>query len=375
MEEPVKCKSIFTWASKQRRDIVDAIAMGETPAFPTDFSCAWNAGLTDVPAIYHRTGEMTPGVTDTILYEDAVDPMVCSGFQCDQCSRMAKLIGNIHPWQPMRLFDIGKRRFRLKYDAIEVGEKVRATSTCIASPLAIQDILVQYWIQNKFPGTTEEILYGYRCGRGMVSIRARIPHLVDFNPDAEFTRSAFFSSLRTLIRLRPYRFVYGNVMRDSLVVGEEPIQGSIGCYKFQSMFRVLLRDFSYSSLMDGRILEPQAPGMDMVLLHSQAGFDLYDETFEVRGNYFALDRARHRHFDERLNFALNVYTVLCALVSSPGIRETMDEDVEKLWISLWPEGPEQARRMEEKLRGCKRRDPILRYLSGERLYQEPILKA
>lgn len=229
-------------------------------------------------------------------------------------------------------------------------------------------------------------------------------------------RSSICTLIQILLLLRPYHFVFGGVSKDSFIFNTIPCQGRLGNIQYDSKDTIKIKDFTRSSIKTGKCkndtrLVPDTPILDTISRHSEAKIQihhnhktshtqhktsksihngskienssssiekckLYRLTFNLCGTPEDLESARHIHFSEEINFSLNIYLALCALMCIKPLHDKILEDKEakKIWFSIWPHGECQAISMAQKLNHSSGSSiDILRILTPEDLYLQPIL--
>lgn len=390
----------FKDLEKRRENVVEKLILGNIPRklddlITVDTECIWHAGhcISDDPE-------------KRILEEGYfLDPIRARAFQCSGCQRIAILSGRIHQHDPVNNFEIfnGLREgMRFKVQIEDCGHYPQIfynhLTNELRTPKRVHDALVHYFIQQRLEKENfwniERIYDTYICGDKVISIKEE-PFIDcnNFKVTKSFTKAAMLSMIQLLLYLRPYHFIYGNASKHSFIFNSIPCEGKVGNFSYKSKNLIKLRDFSSSSIRTTKSLNsirlvPDTPILDAIVRHAEARIvithnhkhkngascPLYRLTYNLHGTANDIERARHIHFSEEINFSLNVYLLLCALMCIPSLHDKIFEDPDSLliWKSIWPHGETQAIKVAQKLNHSTGNSRIiLEILMKEDLYLEP----
>ena len=362
----------------------------------TDPDCIWHAGfcIADDPEL-------------RILEEGVfLDPVRAKAFQCSGCERLSILAGKIHQNDPVRCFAIEsgfREGMRFKVSVEDCGHAPSANFNALTKEVRttskINDVLIHYIVQHilekKNIWNVERIYDSYVCGNKVISIREDpLIHFDTFKITKSFVRAGICSVIKALLELYPYNFIYSNVGKGSFIFNSIPCEGTLANIPYKSKNSLKLKNFAVSSISTNYLrYTADAPLLDAMVRHAEARVEilhnhdvvgneqkckLYRMTYRLHGKAEDIGIARYIHFSPEINFSLNVYLTLSAFLTVPGVYVKLQEDPESLriWQSIWPSGPSQARDVGEKLRKSDGSPlSILRILLREKMYTEPFEQA
>lgn len=390
----ISADKIFSSLEKKRDDITSLLMNGSIPTHLTsildvDDFCVWHAGrseMNDAERRIHETGYL-------------LDCTRARFFQCKGCERIALLSNKIHQHDPTHSFVVasGVRRgmqFKVFIEDFAEYDKEKCIqfnplTNHFYSQQKIHDVLLHFIVQSllekKGCWNVERIYDAYLCGQKIITVKEDpIVNLGNFKATKSFARSAFCSMIQVLLHLKPYNFIFGGVNKDSFLVNSIQHEGTLGTIPYKSKTMLKIKDFSSSSIYlnetedveNGVRMVSSHPLHDSVLRHGDCRIIKFeDNTFMFTGDSLMFERARHIHFGEDVNFALNIYLSLCALLSLPKIYDKVmeDETTRNIWISLFPHGEKQAYYV---ARECNESNgtsqELISILSKQDMYLEPI---
>lgn len=310
----------------------------------------------------------------------------------------------------------------------------------IRTPKVIHDTLIHYLIQYLLEQENcwgiERIYDTYVCGDKIISIREnpQIPCLYSSSSPTDYikeheeceeqiprsipksnsscdnecnntnanykvkkslARSSMCTLLKILLKLKPYNFVFGGVNKNSFIFNTVPSKGQLGNISYESKDTIKIKDFTCSSIRVGTCendnrLVPDTSTLDALTRHAEARVvvkhnhynekgkkcKMYRQVFNLVGIASDIEHARHIHFSSTINFALNIYLTLAALMCIKPIHDKIFEDKEakRIWFSIWPHGECQALEVARSLNHSSGTScDILSIIGREDLYLEPIL--
>ena len=385
---------IFASLEKKRDEITSLLMNGSIPTqlssiLDVDDFCVWHAGrseMNDAERRIHEKGYL-------------LDCTRARFFQCKGCERIALLSNKIHQHDPTHSFVVGsgvRRGMQFKVFIEDFPEFDR--EKCIEfNPLTnhfisqqkVHDTLLHFIVQSilekKGNWNVERIYDAYICGHKIMTVKE--DPITDWNrvkPTKSFARSSFCSLIQFLLYLKPYNFIFGGVNKNSFLVNSIQNEGNLGTIPYKSKSMIKIKDFSSSSIYlnetedaeNGIRMVSSHPLHDSILRHSDCRINKFeDETFMFSGEPLTFERARHIHFGEEINFALNIYLSLCALLSIAKIYDKVfeDEATKNIWISLWPHGEKQAFYVAKECNESNgTSQELISILSRQDLYLEPI---
>lgn len=395
---------IFKELEDQRKQTTQKLMSGLVPQeleqiINVDSDCIWHGGncIMDDP--------------ECRIMEEGIflDPVRAKAFQCKGCQRLSVLSARVHQNEPVQFFLIenGLRegmRFRVQIEDCGHSPQIHynALTKEVRTQKRVHDTLVHYVIQQILEEENmwniERVYDTYLCGDKVISIREEPMINIDtFKVTKSFVKAGLCSLIQILIHLKPYQFIFGDVGKTSFIFNSIPCEGKLGPIAYKSKNSLKIKNFTNSSLSTSPHEEkknplrlvPDTPLQDAITRHSEARIrishnhetkkelemcKMHRLTFNIVGEPKDIERARHIHYSDEINFSLNVYLALCAFMTIPIVRQKMMEDREAkmIWTSIWPHGSNQANRVSEKLVGSRgTSSEILTILMKEDLYLEP----